>query len=120
MPLPGQGKRIEQLVFDLSAKLGRRITLAEFGELVGKAESGRNRPYSKSGVSEWIQERNEPTLAAFVAMAVVSAKHTPPGRSREWIIFGDEETVPMLAAVPAQSDAERAAAKKPSRRRRRG
>lgn len=117
MPLPGQGKRIEQLVFDLSAKFGRRVSLAEVGELVGKAEKGRHRPYSKSAVSEWIQERNEPTIAAFMAMETVSVKHTPPGRRKEWFAFGDEEPLQILPAVPAQSEAERAA-KKPSRRRR--
>lgn len=118
MPLPGQGGRIEQLIFDISAKLRRRITLAEFGEMVGKAEKGRGRAYSKGAVSEWVQDRNEPTLAAFLAMVAVSAKHTPPGRSKEWLIFGEEEPVPFLPVHAAQTEAEAAAAKKPSRRRR--
>ena len=115
MPLPGQGRRIQQVVLDISAKLGRRITLEEFGELVGKAEKGRGRPYSKGAVSEWIQDRNEPTLAAFLAIVAVSVKHAPPGRTKEWIIFGDDEQLPALPLQPAQSEAERT--KKPSRRR---
>lgn len=86
--------------------------------MVGKAEKGRGRPYSKGAVSEWVQDRNEPSLAAFLAMVAVSAKHSPPGRTKEWLIFGDEEPVPFLPVQPAQTAAEAAAAKKPSRRRR--
>lgn len=123
MPLPGQGKRLEKLIFELTVALERRVTLADFGEMVGKIEKGRGRPYSAGAVSEWIQERNEPSFAAVVAMSAVSRKYAPPGHSESWIagFESEEETVPMLSAVPAQSDAERAAAaKKPSRRRRRG
>jgi hypothetical protein len=114
LPLPGQGKRIEQIVLDLSAKLGRRVTLAEFGEMVGKAEKGRGKPYSKTGVSEWIQERNEPTLAAFVAMVLVSARYTPPGRSFKWVTLGEEE--PVLALKLQQAEPDEATARKPRRR----
>lgn len=118
MPLPGQGKRIEKIIFELTAALGRRITLADFGEMVGRAEKGRARAYSAGGVSEWIQERNEPSFAATLAMSAISRKHAPPGHSFSWIATGeDEEGVPILPAVPAQTEAEKAAAKKPSRRR---
>jgi transcriptional regulator with XRE-family HTH domain len=117
LPLPGQGRRIQQVVLDLSAKLGRRITLEEFGELVGKAEKGRGRAYSKSAVSEWVQDRNEPTLAAFLAIVAVTAKYAPPGKSKEWLIFGDDDPVPVLPIQPAQTEAEKTASKKPSRRR---
>lgn len=110
MPIAGQGKRIQQLVLDLAAKLNRRITLADFGEMVGRAEKGRGKPYSATAVSEWIQERNEPTIAAFQAMAKVA------GRSFTAVTLGEEEKVPMLPAVPAESDAERAARKRRRRR----
>lgn len=117
MPLPGQGKRIEKIIFELTAALGRRVTLADFGEMVGKAEKGRARAYSAGGVSEWIQERNEPSFAAVVAMSAVSRKQAPPGHSEAWIAgFESEDTLPVLPAVPAQTEAEKAAAKKPSRR----
>jgi hypothetical protein len=118
MPLPGQGKRIEKMIFELTAALGRRVTLADYGEMVGKVEKGRQRPYSAGAVSEWIQERNEPSFAATVAMSAVSRKHAPPGHSAAWIAgFETEDEVPVLPAVPAQTEAEKAAAKKPSRRR---
>lgn len=119
MPLPGQGKRIEKLIFELTAALGRRVTLADFGEMVGKIEKGRNRPYAATSVSEWIQDRTEPKYAAIVAMSAVSRKHAPPGHSESWIVgFESDDALPVLPAVPAQTDAEKAAAKKPSRRRR--
>lgn len=119
MPLPGQGKRIEKLIFELTAALGRRITLADFGEMVGKAEKGRGRAYSAGGVSEWIQDRNEPTFAAVVAMSSVSRKHAPPGHSEAWIAgFESEDELPVLPAVPAKTEAEKTASKKPARRRR--
>jgi len=98
---------------DLTSKLNRRVTLADFGEMVGKAEKGRGRPYSAGAVSEWIQERNEPSIAAFVAMSKVS------GRTFAWVTLGEEEEPPILPAVPAQTESEKASAKKPSRRRRR-
>jgi hypothetical protein len=87
--------------------------LAEFGEMVGKAERDRSKPYSATGVSEWIQERNEPSIAAFLAMARLS------GRSFTWVTLGEEEQdpLPVLPAVPARTEAETAAVKKPSRRR---
>lgn len=100
------------MLLDLTAKLNRRITLADFGEIVGKAEKGRQRPYSAGAVSEWIQERNEPSIAAFVAMSKVS------GRSFGWVTLGEEEEPPVLPAVQAQTESEKASAKKPSRRRR--
>lgn len=120
MPLPGQGKRIQQLILELAAALGKRVTLEDYGTYVGKAESGRGKPWSKGAVSEWIQDRNEPGVATFVAMAAVSRKHTPQKRSFTWIVLGtdEEDNVEVLPAVPAKSEAEKAAAKKPSRRRR--
>lgn len=119
MPLPGQGKRLEKLIFELTVALERRVTLADFGEMVGKVEKGRGRPYSAGAVSEWIQERNEPSFAAVVAMSVVSRKYAPPGHSEAWIAgFEAEDELPMLPAVPAKTDAEKAATKKPVRRRR--
>jgi hypothetical protein len=115
LPIAGQGKRIQQLVLDLTARLNRRVTLAEFGDMVGRAEKGRSKPYSATGVSEWIQERNEPSIAAFQAMAKLS------GRSFLWVTLGEEEKerLPILPAVPAQTEGETASLKKPSRRRRR-
>lgn len=119
MPLPGQGKRIEQLIFELTAALGRRVTLADFGEMVGKAEKGRGKSYAATTVSEWIQDRGEPKFAAVVAMSAVSRKHAPPGHSESWIVgFESDDEIPVLPAVPAKTEAEKAAAKKPSRRRR--
>jgi len=118
MPLPGQGKRIEKLIFELTAALGRRVTLADFGEMVGRAEKGRGKPYAATTVSEWIQDRGEPKFAAVVAMSAVSRKYAPPGHSESWIVgFESEDELPMLPAVRAQTDAEKKAAKKPSRRR---
>lgn len=76
------GGRIEKLILDLAAKRGGRVTLADFGRMVGDAEVGRGEPYSKSAVSEWIQNRAEPSLAAIKAMEKVT------GRDRLWIAWG--------------------------------
>jgi hypothetical protein len=65
----GWGKRIEKAILLYSSANGR-TSLGRIGELVASFE-GREKPYAPPTVSEWISEKNEPTIAAFEAMAQV-------------------------------------------------
>jgi transcriptional regulator with XRE-family HTH domain len=73
MSQQGYGQRIKQAILDLSASRGAEVTYGEVGRAVAVAE-GRPKPYSSSAVSEWIQERSEPTIRAFRAMEAVFGK----------------------------------------------
>lgn len=65
----GWGERIERAILLYAAANGR-TSLERVGELVASFE-GRDRPYRAPTVSEWISEKNEPTIATFEAMAQV-------------------------------------------------
>lgn len=64
------GGRIRQLMLELSARWGERVTLSQFGELVGKAEGRQG--YTAQAVGAWTEGRNEPTLGAIYAMSRVT------------------------------------------------
>lgn len=65
----GFGQRIQQGVH-LYRSRHDGVGYDEIGRLVAEAE-GRDKPYGKSTVSEWIAERNEPRLRTFDALAAV-------------------------------------------------
>lgn len=93
MPVPkGFGRRLQNILLELQALRGERLTLAEFGSLVAQAESPpREKPYTPGTVSGWINEESEPTLSVIVAIAKISGKHPsqvafgelPPGAIEE-------------------------------------
>ena len=67
----GIGKRIELAILLYRSRVDPRASQAEIARLVGEAEAGREKGYSGSTLTEWLQERNEPRLAAFDALAEV-------------------------------------------------
>jgi len=72
---------------ELSYRLGRKVTLAEFGELVAKA-MGREVPFTPAAVSRWENGSQVPTAAVIEAIAAVT--HTDPG----WISHGEKSAAP--------------------------
>lgn len=97
------GRRIFLAHLELSYRLGRKITLAEFGEMIAK-RLGRDTPFTGSAVSRWESGAQVPTPQIIEAIGVVT--HTDPG----WISHGDRSAAPR----PARLDAPPAAAKKGS------
>ena len=82
----GYGARIAQIILDLSAKRGERLTLEQVGRIVADVV-GRDDPYSSSTVFGWTKEKNEPPLAVFMALARLS------GHKAGWIAFGENHEV---------------------------
>lgn len=115
------GKRIQQVMLEMGARSGQRVTLDDFGRMVARAE-GRKEPYKATTVSGWIHGASEPSLGALDAIARIS------GRSRAWIAFGEPESQALLVAErPAdplprdlRKKVEESEAAKPKRRRARG
>jgi transcriptional regulator with XRE-family HTH domain len=72
---------------ELSYRLGRRVTLAEFGELIAK-ESGRNLPFTAAAVSRWEKGLQIPSLDIIEAIGRLTG--TDPG----WLSHGDRTAAP--------------------------
>lgn len=105
MSWKGFGKRIEQAILDRQSQIGQRLTLGGIGDAVAKRER-RTKPYGVSTVAGWLDERNEPTLATFTALA--AELNTTP----EWLAFGAHTLVytkehpnaePVLVTPPKQA-----------------
>lgn len=97
------GRRIFLAHLELSYRLGRKITLAEFGEMIAK-RLGRDTPFTGSAVSRWESGAQVPTPQIVEAIGAVT--HTDPG----WISHGDRSAAPR----PARLDGPPTAAKKGS------
>jgi hypothetical protein len=80
-------RRIFLAHLELSYRLGRKVTLAEFGELVAK-QMKRSTPFSAAAVSRWEAGTKIPSGDVIEAIAVVT--HTDPG----WISHGDRSAAP--------------------------
>ena len=93
----GFGERIEQAILYHASQIGERVTLKAFGRAVGVRDRGR--AYSTSAVSEWIQERSEPTIRTFRVMAAIT------GKPVEWLMALDTE-LEELPAVPPYNPAK--------------
>jgi transcriptional regulator with XRE-family HTH domain len=86
MPLT-LARRLFLAHLELSYRLGRRVTLAEFGGLVAK-QMGRHAPFSAAAVSRW--EAGTQIPSADVIEAIATVTHTDPG----WISHGDRSAAP--------------------------
>jgi transcriptional regulator with XRE-family HTH domain len=86
MPLT-LARRIFLAHLELSYRLGRKVTLAEFGDLIAK-QMGREAPFSAAAVSRWEAGTQIPN--ADVVEAIAAVTHTDPG----WISHGDRSAAP--------------------------
>lgn len=80
-------RRIFLAHIELSYRLGRRVTLAEFGELIAR-EMGRDRPFTAAAVSRWEAGTQLPSTEVVEAIAVLSG--IDPG----WISHGARSAAP--------------------------
>jgi transcriptional regulator with XRE-family HTH domain len=99
MPLT-VARRIFLAHLELSYRLGRKVTLAEFGDLVAK-QMRRKAPFSAAAVSRW--EAGTQIPSADVIEAIAAVTHTDPG----WISHGDRSAAPAPRLV-AEGSADQA------------
>jgi transcriptional regulator with XRE-family HTH domain len=85
-------RRIFLAHLELSYRLGRKVTLAEFGGLVAK-QMGRKAPFSAAAVSRWEAGTQMPSADVIEAIATVT--RTDPG----WISHGDRSAAPAPRLV---------------------
>ena len=81
------GRRIFLAHLDLSYRLGRKVTLAEFGQMIAK-QMGRDAPFTAAAVSRWESGTQNPTPTIVEAIAAIT--HTDPG----WISHGRKSAAP--------------------------
>ncbi len=81
------GRRIFLAHLELSYRLGRKVTLAEFGELIAR-QMGREAPFTAAAVSRWESGMQNPTPRIVEAIAAIT--HTDPG----WISHGRKSAAP--------------------------
>src|SRR5918911_2961359 len=81
------GQRIFTAHFERSYRLGRRVTLAEFGRLIAK-RLGRAAPFAPTAVSKWEAGLQTPTPEVIEAIAEVA--QIDPG----WISHGEKSAAP--------------------------
>lgn len=80
-------RRIFLAHLELSYTVGRKVTLAEFGELVAK-QLGREAPFSAAAVSRWEAGTQIPSTEVIEAIAAITG--TDPG----WISHGERSAAP--------------------------
>lgn len=78
----GYGERIRRAVLLWQGKSGRKATLADVGARVA-VMIGRDKPFTAGTVSGWVEERSEPPLAVFLAIAQWAGVHVG------YLAFGD-------------------------------
>ena len=110
-------QRIFVAHLEISYRLGRKVTLEEFGRLVAR-QMGRRAPFSAAAVSRWEAGTQTPTPDVIEAIAAVSG--TDPG----WISHGEKSAAPppRVPSAEAPKRVPRLAAPAPAaalRRRRR-
>ena len=110
------GQRVFLAHLELSYRLGRRVTLAEFGRLIAE-RMGRGTPFAATAVSKWEAGLQLPTPAVIEAIAELSG--LDPG----WISHGEKSAAPAprlqapteAAQPPARTD-ERLLVRRPRHR----
>jgi transcriptional regulator with XRE-family HTH domain len=95
-------RRIFLAHLELSYRLGRKITLAELGEMVAK-KMRRPAPFSAAAVSRWEAGGQIPSPEVIEAIAAVTG--TDPG----WISHGARSAAPAPPRVPPSRSATRKA-----------
>ena len=80
-------RRIFLAHLELSYRLGRKVTLAEFGESISK-EMGRDAPFTAAAVSRW--EKGTQIPSPRVIEAIASLTGLDPG----WLSHGDKTSAP--------------------------
>ena len=81
------GRRIFLSHLELSYRLGRKVTLAEFGAMIAE-EMGRPTPFTGAAVSRWESGGQTPTPQIIEAIATLT--HMDPG----WISHGSRSAAP--------------------------
>jgi transcriptional regulator with XRE-family HTH domain len=81
------GRRIFLAHLELSYRLGRKVTLAEFGELIARKMT-RGTAFTAAAVSRWESGIQIPTPQIVEAIAAIT--HTDPG----WISHGRKSAAP--------------------------
>jgi transcriptional regulator with XRE-family HTH domain len=89
------GRRLFLAHLQLSYRLGRRVTLAEFGRLIAK-RLGRKRPFAATAVSKW--EIGVQVPAPEVIEAVAELSGVDPG----WISHGEKSAAPRPPLFPVE------------------
>jgi transcriptional regulator with XRE-family HTH domain len=89
-------RRIFLAHLELSYTVGRKVTLAEFGELVAK-QLGREAPFSAAAVSRWEAGTQIPSTEVIEAIAAITG--TDPG----WISHGERSAAPAPSRLSPQS-----------------
>jgi transcriptional regulator with XRE-family HTH domain len=86
------GRRIFLSHLELSYRLGRKVTLAEFGAMIAE-QMGRDTPFTGAAVSRWESGTQTPTPQIIEAIAALS--RMDPG----WISHGDRSAAPRPARI---------------------
>jgi transcriptional regulator with XRE-family HTH domain len=92
------GRRLFVARLELCYKLGRSVTLTEFGRLIAE-RMGRREPFSYAAVSRWEAGLQAPALEVIEAIAELSG--VDPG----WISHGEKSAAPSpgrSAATPTR------------------
>jgi transcriptional regulator with XRE-family HTH domain len=93
------GRRVFLAHLQLSYRLGRRITLAEFGRLIAE-RLGRETPFAATAVSKWEAGLQVPAPEVIEAIAEVSG--VDPG----WISHGEKSAAPRPELQPTKLPSE--------------
>ena len=87
------GRRIFLSHLELSYRLGRKVTLADFGAMIAR-HLGRETPFTAAAVSRWEAGEQVPSLVVIEAIAVLT--HLDPG----WISHGNRSGAPRPRRLP--------------------
>jgi transcriptional regulator with XRE-family HTH domain len=96
------GRRVFLAHLQLSYRLGRRVTLAEFGRLIAE-QLRRQRPFAATAVSKWEAGLQIPAPEVIEAIAELSG--VDPG----WISHGEKSAAPGPQLVRSEPPPQEAA-----------
>jgi transcriptional regulator with XRE-family HTH domain len=93
------GRRVFLAHLQLSYRLGRRVTMAEFGRLIAE-RLARETPFTATAVSKWEAGLQVPAPEVIEAIAELSG--VDPG----WISHGDKSAAPRPELQPTKLPSE--------------